>query len=85
MAFINGELVADEFYKGISWHIGLKRFINSNNNDMLFYFRPMYKDASYLVDLNKNSIPDFSKQNTYLKIESISVQPEYTTTITFGK
>lgn len=86
MGFINGELVTDEFYKGIPWQIGLRNFIqDSSAKEMVFYFRPMQKEASYLVDLQPYpaSIPDFKQQKDYLKINSTWFTPEYKTVATF--
>jgi hypothetical protein len=87
MAFLNGELVADEFYHGIPWQIGLRKFISpaAKAKEMVFYFRPMEKNASYLIDLQPypQYIPDFGKRNDYLKVNSISFTPEYKTTIKF--
>jgi beta-galactosidase len=85
--FVNGELVADNFYNGIPWQIGLREFISSpiKPKEMVFYFRPMEKNATYLLDLEPfpQSIPDFGKSATYLKINSISFTPEYKTSIKF--
>jgi beta-galactosidase len=86
MGFLNGELVTDEFYKGIPWQIGLRNFLpNTTAKEMVFYFRPMDKDASYLIDLQPYpaSIPDFGKQRTYLKINNTYFTPEYKTVLTF--
>lgn len=86
MGFLNGELVTDEFYKGIPWQIGLRKFLTAGHaNDMVFYFRPMYKNATYLVDLQPypQSIPDFGKSNTYLKVNRITMTPEYKSVLTF--
>ena len=87
MDFINGELVADNFYNGLPWQIGLRNFVSSPTKpkEMVFYFRPMQKNATYLLDLQPypQYIPDFGKSNSYLKINSISFTPEYKTTIQF--
>lgn len=87
MDFVNGELVADNFYNGISWQIGLRKFISSpvKPKEMVFYFRPMQKNATYLLDLEPypQYIPDFGKSDTYLKINSVSFTPQYKTTIKF--
>ncbi|HSC55260.1 MAG TPA: beta-galactosidase [Phnomibacter sp.] len=87
MDFINGELVADNFYNGLPWQIGLKKFISSpvKPKEMVFYFRPMQKNATYLLDLEPypQYIPDFGKSNTYQKINSISFTPQYKATIQF--
>jgi len=87
MDFINGELVADNFYNGLPWQIGLRKFVSLpiKPKEMVFYFRPMQKNATYLLDLQPypQFIPDFGKLNSYLKINSISFTPQYKTTITF--
>ena len=79
MGFLNGELVTDEFYKGIPWEIGLKRFIGRPAKDMLFYFRPMHRTAPWLVDLPSSSIPDFDKTPLVNKINKVEFIPEYRT------
>jgi len=87
MDFINGELVADNLYNGLPWQIGLRKFLSSTAKpkEMVFYFRPMQKNATYLLDLQPylQYIPDFGRSNSYLKINSISFTPQYKTTIKF--
>ncbi|HEY8917891.1 MAG TPA: hypothetical protein VIM87_15710, partial [Chitinophaga sp.] len=87
MGFINGELVTDEFYNGIPWEIGLRKFLTASPkpSEMVLYFRPMQKNASYLIDLQPypQSIPDFGDQHTYLKVDSITLSAEYKTTLSF--
>jgi hypothetical protein len=87
MGFLNGELVADEFYHGIPWTIGLRKFVTPvpRAKEMVLYFRPMQKNASYLMDFQPypQYIPDFGKSNTYLKVNSISFVPQYKTVIKF--
>ena len=87
MDFINGELVADHFYNGLPWEIGLRKFLSSpaKPKEMVFYFRPMQKNATYLLDLQPypQFIPDFGRSNSYLKINSVSFKPQYKTTIKF--
>ena len=85
MGFFNNELVVDEFYKGIPWKIGLREFIDLKQaKTMNFYFRPLYKDATFLVDLEKEAIPDFSKQKNFLNINNVEFIPEYKAFISFG-
>lgn len=87
MDFVNGELVADNFYNGLPWQIGLRKFLSglAKPTEMVFYFRPMQKNATYLLDLEPypQYIPEFGKFNTYLKINSIKFTPQYKTTIKF--
>jgi hypothetical protein len=87
MSFLDGELVADNFYNGIPWQLGLRKFISSpaKPKEMVFYFRPMEKNATYLFDLQPypQYIPGFGESNFYLKVNSISFTPQYKTTIKF--
>lgn len=89
MGFLGGEMVTDEFYKGVPWRIGLKRFIRTDTDtaarQMLFYFRPIYKNAPFLVDLDPASLPDFSKNARAVSINHFTVIPEYKATVTFEK
>lgn len=85
MCFVNDELVDDQFYYGHPWEIGLKKFYDRLQvRKMFFYFRPMTRNATYLVDLAKESIPDFSNAQTYLKINNIETVQEYHGFITFN-
>lgn len=78
MAFFDGLLVADHFYYGKPWDIGLKRFIPKlQQQDMVFIFHPLSKTAPYLIDFDPSEIPDFSKENSVLQVEKIDVIPEY--------
>lgn len=76
--FINGKLVTDEFYKGIPWEIGLRDFLMMPGVDeMVFNFRPLYKNAVFLQDLDVSKIPVFGNSDTYIKIEKPDFYPEY--------
>ena len=82
--FINGELVADNFYNGIPWEIGLKRFLeNQDTKEMVFYFRPMYKTAEFLQDLKPELIPVFNEHGQYLEIGEPEFFPEYRVKVKF--
>ncbi len=87
MAFADGTLVADHFYNGPSWQIGLRKFLTGRTapKEMVFYFRPMEKDASYLLDLQAfpQYIPDFGTAKSFLKIRGFSFIPQYTNTVRF--
>lgn len=84
MAFIDGDLVADDFFKGLNWEIGLKQFIKSSENkEMQFYFRPIYKAAPFLVDLKPDVIPFFSKKPKLVEIKKVSLIPEFKSVIKF--
>ncbi len=87
MDFVNGELVADNFYNGLPWQIGLRKFISSSvkPKEKIFYFRPMQKNATYLFDLQQypQYIPDFGTSDSYLKVDGFSFTPQYKTVVTF--
>lgn len=85
MGFIDGELVTDEFYKGIPWQIGLRKFLTGQPKEMVFYFRPMQKNASYLIDLQPypESIPDFGNKKEFLSVNGFSINVQYTTDLSF--
>jgi hypothetical protein len=84
MCFMNGDLVDDQFYYGEPWLIGLKKFYDLQAHDkMNLYFRPIYNNAPYLIDLNKQSIPDFANSSSFLKIDTIESIIEYKTSIKF--
>ena len=78
MGFLDGKLITDKFYDGIPWQIGLKKFYPyAASKEMVFYFRPMYKNATYLQDLNPGDVPDFKNRDEVLDIGKVSFIPEY--------
>ncbi len=84
MGFLDGDLVADNFYNGREWSIGLKRFLDlPGQHDMVFYFRPMYADAPYLDDLKNAGLEISTDSGENVKINEIKLLPEYITTISF--
>ncbi|HEX9934239.1 MAG TPA: beta-galactosidase [bacterium] len=84
MAFLNGRLIADHFYNGEPWKLGLKRFLGVNRNDSLyFYFRPLYPDAPFYQDFDPRHIPDFTNRRTVLKMDSVETVPEYKAALSF--
>lgn len=77
MAFIDGKFLTDNLYYGAPWCIGLKHFApDAVEKGMYFYFKPIYKEAEFLIDLPPESIPDFSK-GSVVGIRSIEAVPEY--------
>ncbi|MCB9282737.1 MAG: beta-galactosidase [Lewinellaceae bacterium] len=78
MGFLDGDLVADEFYKGIPWKIGLRRFYpEAGDKDLVFYLRPLYKNATFLPDLDPADVPDFGKQDQVLTVRGVGFVAEY--------
>ena len=84
MGFLDGQLVTDEFYKGLPWQIGLKRFVDQKAaRSMTFYFRPLLKNAPFLVDIPANLIPEFDKNGRKTSISSVDFTVEYKAGIEF--
>jgi len=76
-AFIDGKMINDHFYYGKDWQIGLKSYAdNLSAKGMYFYFKPMTSDASFLIDLEKEKIPDFSN-GPVCKVKNMKLIPEY--------
>lgn len=77
VAFIDGKMINDNLYYGNNWQIGLKQYAGElDQKGMYFYFRPMHKDATYLIDLEKDKIPVF-EEKTVCKVNSMKIIPEY--------
>ena len=84
MGFLDGKLVTDEFYKGLPWQVGLKRFVDGKSvREMTFYFRPIYRNASFLVDIPAQAIPDFGSNGRFLSIGAVKFVPEYRAGVQF--
>ena len=83
-AFINGEMVADNFYHGNPWRIGLKRYAEAVQGDgIYFYLQQLFANATYLQDLPEGLRLDFSKGGL-CQLNKIQVIPEYYATFTIG-
>ena len=83
-AFINGEMVADNFYHGNPWRIGLKRYAEAVQGDgIYFYLQQLFANATYLQDLPEGLRLDFSK-GELCRLNKIQVIPEYYATFTIG-
>ncbi|MDR1673474.1 MAG: beta-galactosidase [Bacteroidales bacterium] len=84
VAFIDGRMINDNLYYGHHWQTGLKQYAGElSEKGMYFYFKPMKKDASYLIDFEKEKIPDFGAANLLLNVRSIKAIPEYKLEFTF--
>ena len=84
MGFLDGELVTDEFWKGTLWQIGLRKFYPAAaSKEMVFYFRPVSENASYLDDILPENRPDFSQSKQILDIRKITFTPEYKVNLQF--
>lgn len=84
MGFIDGVLATDEFYKGFPWQIGLRKFLpKAKTKEMVFYFRPLSKDATFLNDLRPADVPDFGDKKELLLVKGFRFTPQYKTTLNF--
>ncbi|MBB3062727.1 hypothetical protein FHS09_003576 [Microbulbifer rhizosphaerae] len=84
-AFLGGELVADHFYFGQPWDIGLRKFADRLvEEDLVFVFHPLSPDATYLGDLPASVQTELAEGGSpLLRIENPVAQPEYRTRVTF--
>lgn len=86
MGFIDGELKVDEFFKGQPWQIGLRKlYPGAAGKEMVFYLRPLHKDATFLPDLNPADVPDFRDREQVLEVREVKFTPEYKCTLRFGQ
>lgn len=77
VAFIDGRMINDHLYYGNSWQIGLKLYADEmDRKGMYFHFRPMYNNASYLIDFDKDKVPVFESK-TVCEVNGMKVIPEY--------
>lgn len=76
-AMLDGHLIADQFYYGASWEIGIKRFANQLKDQPLYlFFHAIRKDQACLAYF-KDKMPPFGDKDEYLEIKSVTIVPEY--------
>lgn len=77
-AFIDGEMVSDNFFDGTPWQIGLKRYKNklTKGKGIYFYMTALHPNAPFLNDLDCKDKLDFSKGNI-AKFNSVKIVSEY--------
>jgi hypothetical protein len=72
----NGRLIADHFYNGDVWEIGLKRFAGPNLKKGLdLKILPLHKDYPVMIPRAKR--PVFDSNGEALTLDSITLEPEY--------
>lgn len=82
LAFLNGQLVQDEFWHGQPWLIGLRRHRQAlRQHDLSFYFRPLRRDATCLQDLPRDLVPEFPANGQLLDIRQFQLIPQYQITL----
>lgn len=74
-AYVNGRLIADHFYNGQVWEIGLRRFAPEVlKHGLQLVFLPLRADAPiYLAPEHR---PDFEGQGEVLKVRQVTAQGE---------
>jgi len=84
MGFLDGDLVADHFYDGTTWSIGLKKFNGfAESEEMVFYFRPLYKDALFLNDLKSAGLLEPDDVERGFELKNVQILPEYKVSLSF--
>ena len=83
MAFIDGELVADHFFYGQPWELGLRRWAREDASELLLLFHPLHPGAGYIDDLPREMRPRFeSDRDAHLQIDGFDVIPVYRGSLT---
>jgi hypothetical protein len=73
---MGGRLIADDFYYGRPWEIGLKRFAPEISRDGLaLQFLPLRADAP--VYLSPKGRPDFQGCDAMLEVQGIMAEAVY--------
>ncbi len=77
-AFVDGNMVSDNFFDGTPWQVGLKRFKSqlTAGKGIYFYMTALHLDAPFLDDLPCKATLDFSKGNI-ARFNNVRIVPEY--------
>lgn len=68
--------LADDFFYGRDWEVGLKRFLDSgSNSDFILKIMPLRSDAPIFME--PGSWPVLAPQSQVAEVKRISVTPEY--------
>lgn len=75
--YLNGKLIADNFYNGSTWEIGLKRFASPAllKQGLELKILPLHKD--YPIMIPRASRPVFDSNGEALTLDSVTLEPEY--------
>ena len=81
--YSNGRLLADDFFSGPSWEVGLDRFREELKAGPLEVdILPLRKDAP--IFLEKRYWPPFSQGEQAAELQSLTLIPEYQLSIDTG-
>jgi beta-galactosidase len=77
-------LLADDFYKGTTWEIGMKRFApEALGKDLELKIMPLRKDAK--IYLPRDAWPQFPPRGEIADVSGIRAMPEYEVRVNLGK
>ena len=80
-AYLGSHLIADNFYHGKTWEIGLRRFLpDLLQKGLTLKFLPLRRDAP--IYLPQDAWPDFGGAEEMVNVSGISLAVEYTCSIT---
>jgi hypothetical protein len=69
-------LLTDDFFNGLPWTIGLRRFLEAHAvGDLTLEILPLRKDAP--IFLEQKYRPDFAARDQLLRLDKISLIPQY--------
>lgn len=75
-AYLDGHLIADDFYYGRPWEIGLKRLAPQIlEKGLVLKFLPLCKESP--IYIAPEHLPDFSEAREVLLVRSIQAAVEY--------
>jgi hypothetical protein len=81
--YSNHRLLTDDFYNGLTWFIGLRRFLDPENAGKFeLHILPLRKDAPIYQEFP--SPPEFSANGQVDRLDSIRLVPEYELVIDTG-
>jgi len=73
---VGRRLLLDDFYNGLDWEIGLRRFLDpARSNSFELSILPLRKDAPVYFETPND--PDFSLNGQTVKLDGASLVPEY--------
>ncbi len=74
--YSGGRLLDDNFYNGLPWEVGLKRFSGELKRDSLeLDILPLRKDAPTFLE--KGYWPEFPESGQVAELKSLTLVPEY--------
>ncbi|WKL57015.1 beta-galactosidase [Asticcacaulis sp. ZE23SCel15] len=76
--FSGARLIDDEFYNGLTWRIGLKRYAGIIDKPLTLTIMPMREDSKVYLDASAR--PEFT-DGQVAKVTSVTLTPEYGLTI----